>query len=205
MQGIHPEGTRMHAIGRSGKAATGNPAAAVVHCKTPRICGRQRTFAKTGSRQEKTMAENETGASGLGWFLAGLGIGALVGVLYAPKSGRETREDIANSAADAQRRAAELMEQGRQRANEYADQGRQLVEQGRQKAADLVEQGRQQAQQYTDKGREYYEKGRSQWSQYVEKGKSMAGEQQAKAGAAVDAAKEAYQSNPAERSTGTAG
>jgi len=151
------------------------------------------------------MAENETGASGLGWFLAGLGIGPLVGVLYAPKSGRETREGIANSAADAQRRAAELMEQGRQRANEYADQGRQLVEQGRQKAADLVEQGRQQAQQYTDKGREYYEKGRTQWSQYVEKGKSMAGEQQAKASAAVDAAKDAYQSTPAERSTGTTG
>src|SRR6476469_2679492 len=112
-----------------------------------RICGRQSTFAKTRSRQEKTMAENETGSSGLGWFLAGLGIGALVGVLYAPKSGRETREDIANSAADAQRRAAELIEQGRQRANEYAEQGRQVMEQGRQKAADLVEQGRQQAQQ----------------------------------------------------------
>ena len=31
----------------------------------------------------------------LGWFLAGLGVGAVVGILYAPKSGRETREDIA--------------------------------------------------------------------------------------------------------------
>jgi gas vesicle protein len=151
------------------------------------------------------MAENETGSSGLGWFLAGLGIGALVGVLYAPKSGRETREDLANSAADAQRRAAELIDQGRQRANEYAEQGRQMMEQGRQKANDLVEQGRQQAQQYTDKGREYYEKGRSQWSQYVEKGKSMVNEQQAKAGAAVDAAKDAYEGGSPERSTGTAG
>ena len=28
---------------------------------------------------------------GLVWLLAGLGIGALLGVLYAPKSGRETR------------------------------------------------------------------------------------------------------------------
>jgi len=97
------------------------------------------------------------------------------------------------------------MEQGRQRANEYAEQGRQLVEQGRQKAADLVEQGKQQASEYADKGREYYEKGRTQWSQYVDKGKNMVGDQQAKASAAVDAAKDAYQSNPSERSTGTAG
>jgi len=36
----------------------------------------------------------------LGWFLAGLGVGAVVGILYAPKSGRETREDIANSARE---------------------------------------------------------------------------------------------------------
>ena len=35
-----------------------------------------------------------------GWFLAGLGLGALVGILYAPKSGRETREDIITSAKD---------------------------------------------------------------------------------------------------------
>ena len=28
------------------------------------------------------------------WFLAGLGLGALAGVLYAPRSGRETRQAI---------------------------------------------------------------------------------------------------------------
>ena len=39
------------------------------------------------------MADNE-GGSGLGWFLAGLGIGTLIGVLYAPKAGKETREYI---------------------------------------------------------------------------------------------------------------
>jgi len=39
------------------------------------------------------MAE-ENKSNGLAWFLAGLGVGALVGILYAPKSGRETREDL---------------------------------------------------------------------------------------------------------------
>jgi gas vesicle protein len=142
--------------------------------------------------QEKTMAENDGGTSGLAWFLAGLGIGTLVGVLYAPKAGKETREDLANATRDAQAKAADLVEQGRQKANEYVETGKQYVEQGKQKAADLVEQGKQQASASIDKGREYYEKGRTQWTQYVEKGKGLVDEQQAKVGAAADAAKDAY-------------
>ena len=58
--------------------------------------------------------EKESGTSGLGWFLAGLGIGALFGVLYAPKAGKETREDLVNGALEAKEKAAELVEQGKQ-------------------------------------------------------------------------------------------
>ncbi len=45
------------------------------------------------------MAEDNR-ISGFAWFFAGLGVGALVGILYAPKSGRETRDDLANSARE---------------------------------------------------------------------------------------------------------
>jgi gas vesicle protein len=138
------------------------------------------------------MADNDNGSGGLGWFVAGLSLGALLGVLYAPKAGKETREDIINGAREAKDRADELIEQGRQKASEYAEQGRQYYEQGRQKASELVEQGKQQAGAYADKGREYYEKGRTQWSQYVDKGRDLATEQKAKVGAAVDAGTEAY-------------
>jgi len=109
------------------------------------------------------MADNESNVSGLGWFLAGLGIGALAGVLYAPKSGKETREDLAASARDA-----------REKANQYVDQGKEQVG------------------QYAEKGREYYEKGRTQWSEYVDKGKDYLHEQQSKVVAAVDAGKQAF-------------
>jgi gas vesicle protein len=142
--------------------------------------------------QEMKMAENEGGTSGLGWFLAGLGVGALIGVLYAPKAGKETREDLMNSALEAKDKAAELVEQGRQKASEYVETGKQFVEQGREKAAELVEQGKRQAKESVEKGREYYDKGRTQWTQYVEKGKTLVNEQQAKVGAAVEAGKEAY-------------
>jgi gas vesicle protein len=148
------------------------------------------------------MADNDNGSGGLGWFVAGLSLGALLGVLYAPKAGKETREDIINGAREAKERADELIEQGRQKASEYAEQGRQYYEQGKQKASELVDQSKQQAGAYADKGREYYEKGRTQWSQYAEKGRNIVNEQQAKvtaaAGAAVDAAKDAYNNTTVE-------
>ena len=45
------------------------------------------------------MSDRDNSSSFL-WFLAGLGFGALMGVLYAPRSGRETRDAIKNSAGE---------------------------------------------------------------------------------------------------------
>jgi gas vesicle protein len=131
--------------------------------------------------QEKSMSDNdnESGVSGLGWFLAGLGVGALVGVLYAPKAGKETREDLVASALDARDRAAVLAQQAQD------------------KAAELAAQGKQQVSEYVDRGKEYYDRGRTQWAQYVEKGKGLVQEQQDKVSAAIDAGKNAYSSTTA--------
>jgi len=120
------------------------------------------------------MPDKDNGAGGLGWFLAGLGIGALVGVLYAPKAGKETREDLVASALDAKDRAAVLAQQAKDR------------------AADLASQGKEQMGHYADRGKEYYNRGRTQWAQYVEKGKGLVQEHQSKVSAAIDAGKEAY-------------
>ena len=119
---------------------------------------------------------DSNGTSGLGWFLAGLGVGALVGVLYAPKSGSETRADLLSSAADAKAKAADYAQQGLDKANDYVDQGKQA------------------AGTYVDKGKEYYEKGRSQWTEYIEKGKTLVASQQDAVQAAIDAGKDAYTS-----------
>src|ERR1700722_19721475 len=126
------------------------------------------------------MSDNDESVSGLGWFLAGLGIGALVGVLYAPKAGKETREDLKASALDAKDRAAVLAQQAQER------------------AAELAAQGKQQVNEYVDRGKEYYDRGRTQWAQYVEKGKGLVQEQQNKVSAAIDAGKDAYASSPSE-------
>ncbi len=57
---------------------------------------------------------SENGGSKLTYFLAGLGIGALLGILFAPKSGEEMREYLSAKAEEgrqyAQRKARELRE-----------------------------------------------------------------------------------------------
>jgi gas vesicle protein len=134
-------------------------------------------------KRRQAMSDIDNGTNGLGWFLAGLGIGALVGVLYAPKSGRETRDELMASAMDAKERAADYAQQGRERAAQFA------------------EQGKQQVGEYVDRGKEYYDRGRTQWSQYVEKGKGLVQDQQNKVSAAVEAGKQAYASSTQEPSS----
>jgi gas vesicle protein len=131
------------------------------------------------------MADNGSSGGGFGWFLAGLGIGALVGVLYAPKSGKETRDDLVAGALEARDKANQLYSQGRQQAGQYVQQGKETLGQ-------YVAQGKDAAGQYVDKGKEYYDKGRTQWTQYVEKGKDLIQTQTDAVSAAVDAGKKAY-------------
>lgn len=118
----------------------------------------------------------EKQSSGFSWFLAGLGLGALIGVLYAPKAGRETRENLISGA----REGTEYL---KQRGREAADQ-----------MGDLVDRGRSQATEYVDRGKEYLERGRAQWDEFVSQGRQFVTEQKGKVSAAVDAGRQAYQS-----------
>jgi len=121
-------------------------------------------------------------AQGLAWFLAGLGVGALVGILYAPKSGRETREDIA---------------QGAREGTEYLRaKGKQAARQ----VGTIVDKGKEQLGDYVDRGREAVDRGRAQWEEFVERGKSLVGDQTNRVAAAVEAGREAYRSASTEPS-----
>src|SRR5579863_5508383 len=93
------------------------------------------------------MAEDSR-VQGLAWFMAGLGIGALVGILYAPKSGRETREDIAQGAREG---SEFLRTKGKQAARQVGT---------------LVERGKDQVGDYVDRGREVIDRGRAQWEEF---------------------------------------
>lgn len=58
------------------------------------------------------MADN--GGDKFFYFLAGAGIGAVLALLFAPKSGKETRELIARSAAEGREFVAGKTAEGRQ-------------------------------------------------------------------------------------------
>jgi gas vesicle protein len=71
------------------------------------------------------MGENSGGGDKFLFFLAGAGIGAALALLFAPKSGRETRELIARTASD-----------GRDFITNKVTEGRQIVEEKGRKLGD---------------------------------------------------------------------
>jgi len=120
------------------------------------------------------MAEDRS--YGLAWFLAGIGVGALVGVLYAPKSGRETREDLVSGAKEG---------------TEYL---RARTREATESVSTLVDKGKGQVGEYADRSREVVDRGRAQWDEFVERGKNLVNEQSSRVSAAVDAGRQAYKS-----------
>ncbi len=77
------------------------------------------------------------------WFLAGLGLGAVVGVLYAPKSGRETREEILHRAEEGRDYVKDRARQARDQAQQWVDRGRELYEQQREQVKSAFEAGKE--------------------------------------------------------------
>ncbi len=86
---------------------------------------------------------SERDGSSFLWFLAGVGLGGLIGVLYAPRAGSETREElraraeqggeyVRNRAREAREQAAGWVDKGRDVVNQQKDQFRAAYEAGRQ-------------------------------------------------------------------------
>jgi gas vesicle protein len=69
-------------------------------------------------------------------FVLGAVSGAAVALLYAPASGKETREYLGDKARE-----------GRERAAKAADKGRELMQQGRETLSTAIDRGREAYQQ----------------------------------------------------------
>ena len=81
--------------------------------------------------------------SGFLWFLAGLGIGAAVGILYAPKAGDEIRQQLREVAEDGRDTVKERARQAREQAGTWADKGRDYLNQQKDQIRSAYEAGRQ--------------------------------------------------------------
>ena len=87
------------------------------------------------------MADNDN--SSIGWFLAGLGLGALVGVLYAPKSGKETRDTILQSATEGREYLSNRGQEFKGQVDQWVKKGKETVSRSRDQISSAVEAGRQ--------------------------------------------------------------
>jgi gas vesicle protein len=81
--------------------------------------------------------------NGFLWFLAGVGIGGLAGVLYAPKSGMETREAIRAKAEEGRELVKARARQAREQAAEWADRGKDALNQQKEQFRSAFEAGKQ--------------------------------------------------------------
>ncbi len=81
--------------------------------------------------------------SKVSFFLVGLGIGALVGILFAPKSGEETREYLSSKADEgrdyAQKKAREL----RERAEDLIERSKEIMARQKDAISTAVDAGKE--------------------------------------------------------------
>ena len=77
------------------------------------------------------------------WFLAGLGVGAVVGVLYAPRSGNETRQVLREKAEEGREFVRTRAQDVRDQAEGWVDRGREILSQQREQFKSAYEAGRQ--------------------------------------------------------------
>ena len=79
----------------------------------------------------------------LSYFFLGLGIGVAVGILFAPKSGEETRGLIKSKAGEGGEYLKRRGEEVRSQAGEAIDRGKSAVQKQREQLNAAVEAGKQ--------------------------------------------------------------
>ena len=111
--------------------------------------------------------EDASVSSKLTYLIIGGGIGAIIALLFAPKSGKELREDIADASRKGLEKGKEAAAQLQERAGEYYETGR-------------------------EKASEFYQTAQGKAAEYSEKAKAAAARTANPFSAAIEAGKDAY-------------
>jgi gas vesicle protein len=77
------------------------------------------------------------------YFLIGLGIGSAVGILFAPKSGEETREYLANKTKEGNEYARKKTRELRDRAEVAVERGKEMIVQTTGQITTAINAGRE--------------------------------------------------------------
>jgi gas vesicle protein len=79
----------------------------------------------------------------LSYFFLGLGVGVAVGLLFAPKSGEETREIIRSKADEGKEYLRRRGEEWKESATELVERGRTAINRQRDQIVSAVDAGKQ--------------------------------------------------------------
>jgi len=112
------------------------------------------------------MREND-GGTNLLYFLAGMAIGAIGALLFAPQSGTKTRKLIGDKADEGRDYLRDKSKELREQAEEYIGRGKDILSEQVELGKDLV-------------------------SEQVERGKDVVAKQKEQLSAALDAVKQGY-------------
>ena len=75
--------------------------------------------------------------------MAGLGVGAAVGILFAPHSGEETREILMSKADEGRAYVKKRAQEAREQAEQWATKGKEVFNAQKEQLRSAVEAGRQ--------------------------------------------------------------
>jgi gas vesicle protein len=89
------------------------------------------------------MSSERNGSGGVLWFLAGVGIGAAVGILFAPHSGEETREILMSKAEEGRTYVKNRTREAKEQAGQWAARGKEVINSQKEQLRSAVEAGRQ--------------------------------------------------------------
>jgi gas vesicle protein len=89
------------------------------------------------------MSDDNNVGSQVGFFLAGLGIGAVVALLFAPRSGKETRDFIVQKAEEGRDFVVTKSGEIRRQAEDAVEKGRDMVNKQKDLLSAALEAGKQ--------------------------------------------------------------
>ena len=88
----------------------------------------------------------------LSYFLAGLGVGIAIGVLYAPRPGEETRELLTHKADEGREFVKRRSREVRNQADDYIAKGKETVARQKEHIQAAVDAGKQAYRDASDRG-----------------------------------------------------
>jgi gas vesicle protein len=118
-------------------------------------------------------------------FLAGGVIGAIVALLYAPKTGRELRENLMN-------KSDEYYDDVEKYFSEARDKAKELINDGKRKSEKLISEAKVKSEELLKDAERIFKDAKSKTEGYVTKGKDTLDQETAKLKTAVKAGVDAY-------------